>query len=196
MHRARPRRLWLVRHGESTWNALGLVQGQVALPTLSALGIRQARACARALAGESITALYASDLRRALQTAAPIGRSLGLEVNIDPRLRERSLGTAEGTPSALLGPDRSGIAGGRVVDADAAPESGESVRQLYARATECAAELLREVDDGDVALICHGGVVRVLLAWIDGVTPDEMAWPDVANGDAVVRLVPDPVLTG
>lgn len=175
---------------------MGLVQGQVTLPTLTALGIDQARARARALAGEPITALYSSDLRRALQTAVPIGRSLGVEVKTDPRLRERSLGTAEGTASALLGPDRSGIAGGRVVDADAAPESGESIRQFYARASECAAELLREADGGDVALVCHGGVVRVLLAWLDGIAPDDMTWPDVANCDAVVRLIPEPALTG
>jgi len=141
-------------------------------------------------------ALYSSDLRRAVQTAAPLGRCLGLEVITDPRLRERSLGTAEGTPSVLLGADRSGIAHGRVVDADAAPESGESIRQFYGRASECAAEILREVGAGDVALVCHGGVVRVLLAWLDGIAPDEMTWPEIGNCNAIARLVPEPALTG
>ncbi len=196
MHDFLPRRLWLVRHGESTWNALGLVQGQVTLPALTAVGIDQSRARARALAGEQITALYASDLRRARQTAEAIGRSLGLEVRTDARLRERSLGTAEGMPSALLGADRSGIANGRVLDADAAPEGGESIRQLYRRASECAAELLRVSEHGDIALICHGGVVRVLLAWLDGIAPDDMPWVDVANCDAIVRSVAEPALTG
>lgn len=196
MHGPLPHRLWLLRHGESTWNALGLVQGQVTLPTLTAAGLDQARTLALMLAGEPIRALYSSDLRRALQTAEPIGRSLGLDVKTDARLQERALGTAEGTPSALLGADHSGIAGGRVVDADAAPESGESIRQLYRRASECTVELLREAEGGDVALVCHGGVVRVLLAWLDGVTPDEMSWADVANGAAIARPIPEPALAG
>lgn len=177
-----------------------MVQGQVTLPTLTARGMRQARARARALAGEPISSVYSSDLQRAVQTALPIARGLGLDVTVDARLRERSLGTAEGTPSALLGPERSGIAEGRVVDADAAPEGGESIRQLYRRACECAAELLGDGSGGgsgsgsgsggDVAFVCHGGVVRVLLAWLDGIEPDQMSWADVGNGIAVVRTLP------
>lgn len=183
-----------------------MVQGQVTLPTLTARGMRQARARARALAGEPISSVYSSDLQRAVQTALPIARRLGLDVTVDARLRERSLGTAEGTPSALLGPERSGIAEGRVVDADAAPEGGESIRQLYRRACECAAELLGDgggsgdgsggdgsgsgSGGGDVAFVCHGGVVRVLLAWLDGIEPDQMSWVDVGNGIAVVRTLP------
>ncbi|MGH8982071.1 MAG: histidine phosphatase family protein [Acidimicrobiales bacterium] len=196
VHGPASRRLWLVRHGESTWNALGLVQGQVTVPTLTAFGMCQARAQADSLSGEPITWLYSSDLRRALQTASPIGRALGLDVHLDVRLRERSLGTAEGTPSALLGPERSGIAEGRVVDADAAPEGGESVRQLYRRASECVTELLRAGGDGDIALVCHGGIVRVLLAWLDEIEPDEMSWVDVDNGSAIVRAAPAPALAG
>lgn len=125
--------------------------------------------------------VVSSDLRRALQTAAPIGRALGRDVLVDPRLRERSLGTAEGLPSALLGPDRSGVVDGVVVDADAAPAGGESVRQLYERAVGCLSERLRE-GAGDLALVCHGGVVRVLTAWLSGTGPDDMSWPDVDNG--------------
>lgn len=169
-------------------------------PALTAAGIDQARALASILAGEPIESLYSSDLCRALQTAEPIGQSLGLEVRVDSRLRERALGIAEGTPSALLRADRSGIAGGRVVDADAAPEGGESIRQFYRRASECAGELLRAPDGGDVVLVCHGGVVRVLLAWLEGITPDEMAWQDVANCDAIACPIAcpiaDPVLAG
>jgi broad specificity phosphatase PhoE len=128
--------------------------------------------------------VVSSDLRRAAQTAALIGGALGQEVVVDPRLRERSLGTAEGLPSELLGPDRSGVAGGVVVDADAAPAGGESVRQLYERAVACLSERLRQ-GDGDLVLVCHGGVVRVLTAWLAGAGPDGMAWPEVDNGSPV-----------
>lgn len=187
--RAQDRRIWLVRHGESTWNRKDLVQGQLD-PGLSPLGREQAVRCARALAGQAQPeALYSSDLRRALESAAPIAEALGLETRADPGLRERSLGDAEGSPNASLGPERSGVRDGRVVDADAAPTGGESVRQLYDRAVSCAARILSS-HRGDVVLVCHGGVVRVVLAWLDGVTPDEMAWPEVANGVAIVRRVP------
>lgn len=174
------RALWLVRHGESTWNALGLCQGQVPVPALTARGRRQAQRCARALAGEPIGLLCSSDLDRAVQTARPIARALGVEPVTDRRLRERALGTAEGAPIAALGPDRSGVAGGRVVDPDAAPDGGESVRQLYDRVVACVSERLAE-GEGDLALVCHGGVIRVLLAWLAGEGPDAMAWPHVDN---------------
>lgn len=175
---------------------MGFVQGQVALPTLTALGMHQARTLARTLAVEPIASVYSSDLRRARQTAGPIGRALGLDVEVDVRLRERSFGTSEGMPSTLVRPDRSGVAHGRVVDADAAPNCGESIRQLYRRASECAAELLGAEGGGDVALVCHGGVVRALLAWLDGIGPDQMPWADVGNGAAVSRAVPVPAVAG
>jgi probable phosphoglycerate mutase len=174
------RTLWLVRHGESTWNALGLCQGQLAGPKLTARGRRQAHRCARALRGEPIGRLVTSDLQRAVETAAPIAGLLGLDPVVDPGLRERSLGAAEGAPTEALGAERSGVAGGRVVDPDAAPAGGESVRQLYDRVVACTSEHLRH-GQGDLVLVCHGGVVRVLLAWMAGDGPDAMAWPEVHN---------------
>ena len=183
------RRLWLVRHGESTWNAKQLVQGQLD-PGLSPRGRHQAVQCARILAAQAKPeALYSSDLRRALESAAPVAEAFGLPVNVEPDLRERSLGDAEGSPAPMLGPEHSGVAQGRVVDADAAPNGGESVRQLYGRAASRVARIL-SLHRGDVVLVCHGGVVRVLSAWLDGVAPDEMAWPDVDNGVPIMRRVP------
>jgi probable phosphoglycerate mutase len=175
------RRLWLVRNAESTWDQAGLVQGHHD-PPLSDRGREQAARCARHIAANlRPEAIYASDLRRALETAAPIAELLDLEVHVEPALRERSLGDAEGTPSRLLGADRSGIDGGRVVDADAAPPGGESVRQLYERAVSCAARLL-SAHRGDLVLVCHGGIVRVLLGWFRGEALDEFEWSHIENG--------------
>jgi 2,3-bisphosphoglycerate-dependent phosphoglycerate mutase len=188
------RRLWLVRHGESTWNALGLVQGHVSLPDLTRNGAEQARRCARFLAGKPIGAIVSSDLRRAVQTALPIARALCLPVGLDQRLRERSLGSLEGTPFALADPDQLGIAGGWVVDADAAPPGGETVREFYARLAACVKDLLSDYPENDLVLVCHGGVVRVVQAWLDGIEPEEMAWPEVTNGMVVDRVAPSPPL--
>jgi 2,3-bisphosphoglycerate-dependent phosphoglycerate mutase len=186
------RALWLVRHGESTWNALGLVQGQVGEPTLTRQGMAQARRVARQLAGHQISAVYSSDLQRAVQTAQPVAAALGLDMVQDARLRERSFGTAEGTPTRSLLLERSGIRDGWVVDPDAAPPAGESVRDLYRRATGFVRAILqpeglRDGRPGDVVLVAHGGVVRVVLAWIDGIEPDRMPWGPIGNGLVVRR---------
>lgn len=183
-------RLWLVRHGESTWNALALVQGQVPLPVLTARGRRQARRCAWALRGEQVDAVYASDLRRAFQTAVPIARALGLGVAVDAGLRERSLGAAEGMPASLLGPEWSGIHNGRVIDADAAPPGGESLRELYGRVSRCVSALVDRHRGANLVLVCHGGVVRMAEAWLDGVGPDALAWGPLDNGEIVGRSAP------
>lgn len=192
--------LWLVRHGESTWNALGLVQGQRAEPRLTRLGAAQARAVARHLAGRHVRTLYTSDLLRAVETARPVAAVLGLEPTVDSRLRERALGSAEGMPSSWLVPGQSGIGGGRVLDADAAPPGGESVRQLCRRVGRFLDVLATDRDAwdgtaGDVVLVAHGGVVRAALAHLDGVPADEMAWGPVGNGHVVSRP-PDHPFTG
>lgn len=190
---ARGRLLFLVRHGESTWNARQLVQGQTDTPGLTEEGREQAAACARRLSRTGVRALYSSDLRRAVETATPIAQALGITASVTRDLRERALGDAEGQPSSLLGPDRSGHSGGMVVDASAAPAGGESVRELYDRATRCAERLLGATS-GDVVLVTHGGVVRVLVAWLEGVSPDDMAWGDVANGSCTELAVTVPEL--
>lgn len=184
---ASERRLWLLRHGESTWNALGLVQGQSEGPRLTSRGVRQAVSCGRVLAGEGVSSLHSSDLERAAGTAAVVGSLLGLGVRLDPRLRERALGSAEGAPAARLGRGLSGVEDGRVVDADAAPEGGESVRDLYERVVGCLEQVLAERTGGDVLLVTHGGVVRVVLAWLEGQGPEGMPWPEIENGRAIVR---------
>ncbi|HEY7880516.1 MAG TPA: histidine phosphatase family protein, partial [Streptosporangiaceae bacterium] len=92
--------LWLVRHGESTWNTLGLAQGHCDQARLTRLGERQAWAVAAQLRDRPVRALYASDLRRALETAAPLAEVTGLSVNRDTRLRERCLGVLEGAATA------------------------------------------------------------------------------------------------
>ena len=188
--------LWLVRHGESTWNALGLAQGHCDQPRLTPLGARQARYVASQLRGRPIGALYASDLQRAVATAAPLAAALGRDITRDARLRERSLGILEGTAAVAVPAALSGVAGNYVIDPDAWPPDGESLRDLYRRVADFADDLLApgvpgEVASGEIAVIAHGGTLRVLTAYLRGVPVERMRWEPVANG-TVVRLPSQP----
>ena len=184
--------LHLVRHGESTWNTLGLAQGHDDRAELTSRGQRQAAEAAMRFGGHPVRALYASDLRRALQTAASFSGVLGLPVFADSRLRERGLGILEGTPAVAIDPVLTGLADGRVTDPDASPAGGESVRDLYQRAAGFAEELaaVHTADGdqaGDVVVVAHGGTLRVLEAYLTGVPVEQMAWPPLENA-RVLRI--------
>jgi probable phosphoglycerate mutase len=180
--------LWLVRHGESTWNTLGLAQGHCDQARLTRLGQRQARAVAARLRGRPVGALYASDLRRALETAAPLAEVTGLEVTRDARLRERCLGVLEGAATAAIGPAANGLLGEEVVDPDARPEGGESLREFYRRVAGFASDLaarLRATEAeraGEIAVVAHGGTLRMLNACLRGIPVERMRWEPLGNG--------------
>ena len=214
--RTRPA-LWLVRHGESTWNVAGLAQGHNDEAELTERGLRQAAEAAGQFRARAVRSIYASDLRRARQTAAAFAAVLGLPVHTDSRLRERSLGVLEGSRSTTIDESVTGLAGGLVIDPDTRPPAGESVRDLYLRAAEFCDDLAARLRDsrdgraastwpagtglagtglagaglagtgGDVLVVAHGGTLRVLDAYLHGVAVDEMTWRPVGNA-AIVRI--------
>lgn len=191
-------RVWLVRHGESDWNVGGLAQGQACGPVLTPRGAAQCARAARWLVGTRAAVVVSSDLARARQSAQIIAGALDLPVVVEPALRERALGAAEGRPSEVLA-STSGIRHGRVEDADRAPEGGETVRQLYERVSGFA-RTFTPPDHGETVLVVHGGVIRVWLAWSRGLAPDAMAWPPIPNGAVFAcelprRAVAPPLLT-
>ena len=90
-----PSRVFVLRHGRTTWNAQNRYQGQ-ADPPLDEVGIAQAGAAAALLATFAPDLIITSDLQRASATAAALEAATGLVAVRDPRLRERSLGHWEG----------------------------------------------------------------------------------------------------
>lgn len=88
-------RFLLVRHGETTWNDQARYQGQTDTP-LSARGLAEAEQLAERLVGETIDAIYASDLARARDTAQVVAARLSKPVRLEPRLREARLGEWQG----------------------------------------------------------------------------------------------------
>jgi len=152
----------MIRHGETAWNAEGRVQGQTDVP-LSAVGKAQARALAVALAGERFAALYASDLARVRQTAAPAARALGLEVRLDAGLRERHYGKFETLTYAEareLHP--ADYARFKAKEPDYDFGSGESLARFHARAVACVAAIARRHAGASVLVFTHGGVLEMV----------------------------------
>lgn len=171
----------LVRHGESTWNDLGLIQGQNDLAELTDLGREQARAVARTLKSLGFDRLMTSDLARARQTAEIIGSELDLALAPDSLLRERCFGVLEGQPQEMLDSERSGIVDGVMVDPDARPDGGESFRDVVTRAG-IFVESTRDAADGErLLVVTHGGTIRALRAYVDGATLEGLDAFAVAN---------------
>jgi len=160
--------LIVVRHGETDWNRIRRLQGHTDI-ALNARGIEQAARLAAALAGESIAAVYSSDLGRALSTAMPVATALGLEVRTDAGLRERNYGILEGkTFEEILEvhPDEAA----RVLSRDPAHRfpDGESQEEFSARALATLERIARAEDprvdaqQRTVLIVTHGGVLDML----------------------------------
>jgi len=113
--------LWLVRHGETTWNSRGWVQGHVDGARLTRAGRRQVREAAAQLAGHPVGTVCSSDLYRARRTASVIAGRLGCEMETDPRLRERCFGIAQGVQSEGMTATVTGLEERVVVDEHAHP---------------------------------------------------------------------------
>lgn len=160
--------LYLVRHGESSFNAEGRIQGQSDTP-LSELGRRQSQALAAALATEKIDALVSSPLRRAMETARPLADALRLELRTDPRLKELHAGVFQGLVWAEI-ESRYPEAGAawRSQDPDFRIPGGESRRDLMRRGQE-ALEAVRALDLPKVVVVAHGGVLTAALKALLGV---------------------------
>jgi broad specificity phosphatase PhoE len=173
---ARPLTLLLVRHGQSEWNAAGLMQGQTSHVPLTELGHQQAAAAATELAGLRPGALLSSDLRRALQTAEHCARTTGLPIGTAPALREQSYGVLEGRPSRELWD---------VVDWTdphwSAP-GGESLAELHSRVKAFLENLAAEPPADVVALVTHGDTIRAAQAVVAGLGPDALPAVTPPNG--------------
>jgi len=168
--------LWLIRHGQTDWNAQGRWQGQTPdAPPLNTVGLAQAHALARQLAeqaareGTSFDALYSSDLLRARQTAEIIAQRLGLPIQLDARLREVNLGVWEG----MLGDE---VALRYVAELDerrrdpvhSRPPQGETVLELAARVGQALDDIARAHPRGNVIVVSHGLAIAAALCLANG----------------------------
>jgi len=157
-----PTRIIAIRHGETTWNVNSRIQGHLDIP-LNDTGRRQAHRLAQALAGEPITAIYASDLWRAYDTALYVSRAVDVDVTTEEGLRERGFGEFQGKTFAEIEavlPEQA--LRWRKRDPAFAPPGGESLLELRERVVGTAERLAAKHSGELIALVGHGGVMDVL----------------------------------
>ena len=159
----------LMRHGATDWNLEGRCQGASDL-TLNEVGMRQACQVAASLGGETIHAVYASNLTRARQTAAVIGRPHGLSVRIEDRIRELDHGLLEGLTFAEIKenyPDF--IRKWRTEPAELSIPGGERLIDVAQRSWEGINRIARRHGPGEnVVVVSHNFPIVAILCRITG----------------------------
>jgi broad specificity phosphatase PhoE len=171
--------LHFIRHGETDWNAGGRVQGHSDVP-LSSRGREQAEELAGRLATWPIGVIYSSDLRRALDTARPLADRLGLEPVVDPVLRERNFGVFEGLHDSEV-EARLDDSAAFWRDPDTRPDDGESRREVWNRVSTFLDGLLEDQPADEIAIVSHGGPIRLAAAYLANEEIGSMTWREVAN---------------
>lgn len=155
------RRLVLLRHGESVWNAEARIQGQ-RCAGLSALGHEQAEVTATMLAARYPDALLvSSDLQRTVETAAPLAAALQREPTLDAGLRERTFGGWEGQLRTQVAASDAARWARWLAGEDLIAEvGGESAAQLADRVEPVLRRWLAATPLGGVTIaVTHGGPV-------------------------------------
>lgn len=162
-------RLYLVRHGESEWNILRKVQGQINT-NLTDVGREQAKKAAERLSKEKIDIIFSSDLSRAFDTAKIIGDKLGLEVNTFEELREIKFGVWEGltTKEILDKYSKEHIIWMTEPHNLNLPEA-ERLIDLQERLLRIVNALLKNNKDKNILIVSHGASIKALILGILGI---------------------------
>ncbi|HZF81490.1 MAG TPA: histidine phosphatase family protein [Rubrivivax sp.] len=195
-----PTRLIVVRHGRTAWNAAGRIQGQLDVP-LDDVGHWQAQQLAHALVPKAgggqqdltsepaLTAIYSSDLARALATAQAVADRLALHVVTDPALRERGFGRFEGLNFAEIESRWSDDARRwRSRAPDFAPGGGESLAVFSARCVGAVLRMAAAHPGESIAVVAHGGVLDCLYRAATGLALDAPRSWQLANA-SINRLL-------
>lgn len=164
------RRLLLVRHGQTEYNLVGRMQGQLDTP-LSEVGRAQAAQVARGLADWPIGTVVSSDLQRAADTARAIADASSLDVTTDPRLRETDLGEWSGRGHEEVDEAFPGARAHWRLHPRWAPPGGENRLEVSARAGAVVDELMAgdAWASGAVLIVAHGGTISALTCRLLGI---------------------------
>lgn len=171
--------LLIIRHGETDWNALQRLQGWSDI-SLNEVGTNQALHLNKYLQTQYLqqiynsnglkpTRIYASDLKRAIQTAKPLANELSIQISIEPNLRERNYGKLEGRNwrEALEQQNTSG----HIAPKDFASElEVESLAMFSQRIQQGLNGIVQRYPGELVIIISHGGALDMMWRYFKGLT--------------------------
>lgn len=156
--------LILIRHGETTWNNRGKIQGSSDSSVLNKKGKLQAQFTAERLAKFKIDVMYASGLKRAKQTARIISKTVSIKIKVTKNLNERSFGILEGKKvDYVFGkldsmPDKARYR--------FRPKNGESPHDVELRVRKEMKKIMNMHEGKTVLIITHGGVIKTVIKLI------------------------------
>lgn len=177
--------VYLIRHGETHANLDQLFCGH-SETALTPLGIAQAKAAGRRLAGVEFAAAYASDLSRAADTARHALDGRDVPLTLEPRLREMFYGDWEALPGKQLEESHRDLMRDFFQCRAPAP-GGETVTELRARTSEAVRDIVARHRGSAVMVVSHGNAMMALMAELLGL-PHEATWSFAFDNTSLTRL--------
>jgi probable phosphoglycerate mutase len=177
--------LYLVRHGQTTFNAEGRVQGWMDVP-LDEVGLHQAQQVAKRFSAKQVHAIYSSPLMRAAETARAIAQAAGRDAILDDRLREYHMGDWTGKTGDEIAAITPGLRWG-------GPEmlipGGESAQDMRDRVESFLHAVLARHAAGETLIaVSHGGTLGALVSAMIGL-PVARRQPFSFGNTAVTKTV-------
>ena len=160
--RGTPTHAFLLRHGETPFSTERRFSGR-GDPDLTDKGLAQARAAAARFAGRDITAVVASPLRRAAQTAAAVAEVAGGVVITDDDLAETDFGDWEGHTWSEIQKQWPDALAAWLADPSVAPPGGESFVSVFARAARARERLAAAYSGGTIVVVAHVTPIKAML---------------------------------
>lgn len=160
--------LIFIRHGETEWNKQFIYQGQTDID-LNETGYKQAQLLSKRLTERKIDRIYTSDLKRAFNTAAIIAESHNKELRKEKKLREISFGDWEGMNfKEIQEKEPETYKEWRKDPISISPPNGETFLDFQKRVISII-DKIKDLHAGErIAIVAHGGTIRVYLAHILG----------------------------
>ena len=161
--------IFLVRHGETAWNAEDRMQGQVQHVRLNEKGIRQSKLLANRLAGENIDVVYSSPMERALQTAEIISEVHGVSIITHSGLAERTHGSVDGMTRKEFRQKHPKV--WEVYNKTRelpGIEGAESTKDLEERGFKAFEEIVKGNPGKNILIVAHGGIAKNIIMHLTG----------------------------
>lgn len=156
------KKMYLIRHGETDWNRLRRVQGNMDIP-LNSLGQEQADKLYRWFNNKQLDAIYSSDLSRAYHTACSLAKHYNIGVKSCCELRERSYGLIEGNSIGQFSLTHSEQANDWL---EVDKYNIEPLRLVKQRMFNKIEEILQQHHEKAIAIVSHGGAIKAYLSII------------------------------